>query len=95
MADTTPISTRIPESFNARLREAAGRSQQSVSQLLRQIVIDYLEGVRSAENAPDSTTKQITKLREDLATTVAAMLVLYAKQTPASAESWVREHLAP
>ncbi|GMU82452.1 MAG: hypothetical protein AMXMBFR47_23230 [Planctomycetota bacterium] len=98
MPENVPVSFRLPEDLATRLKQVATTSGQTLSEVAREAVLAFVEQPGPADGQADanlSAKEDVARLREDLATMFATMLVVFAKQNPRDAEAWAREHLSP
>lgn len=89
------ISFRIPSTVSALLEEKAKERGQSPGTYARQLVLDSLNDKNTEElrHDLDELRDQVTKLREDLATAVVALLVNDEPKDEEQAKAWVRNTL--
>ncbi len=91
------ISFRLPAEFLKVLDEQALTEKKSRGAWARHLLIRALTDTERTELREELTKVQedFLKMRGDLATLGAHLLVKVANEEPAKAEAWVREHLAP
>jgi len=88
---TETVSFRLPATFAKELRNHAASADQSPGELARRLVIEALTNRHQQELSDLKET--VHKLRDDVATAVAVLLVKAGKSEPKEAEEWVRRNL--
>ena len=94
-AGSNLVSFRLPPPLLRQLDVLANGNEESRGDCAKRLVIESLSRswLQQLEVRFEATDQQIEKLREDVATTVAMMLVSFGKQDPVKVEAWVKEHL--
>lgn len=89
------ISFRLPIPFARQLAQQGAEHNQSSGEYARQLVTEALADVHREELRTElaAVRDAVQRLREDLATIAAALLVNAGKATAAQAEEWVRTTL--
>lgn len=103
-----PVTIRIASEFLKQLKDEAERDGCNLSDSARRHLLRSLTGSDSAELRSEleefraefrAENKKLhdalKKMRGDLATLGAHLLIKVAQDDEAEAEAWVREHLAP
>ena len=91
------VSVRLEPEFLKLLNDQAAADGKTAGALAKQLLIRALTDTERTELREELAKLQedFIKMRGDLATLGAYLLVKVAKEKPAEAEAWVREHLAP
>lgn len=90
------VSFRLPQAFLSQLiKDAEQRNLDSHHEFARQIVINYLTDASGEEGRQDvlDIKQSLETLREDLATSTAAILAFGGKWTPEQAKAWAKQTL--
>lgn len=92
---TQSISFRLPATFARQLAEEGAKEKLSPGEYARRIVLEALtdEAGEHAKRELSAIRESVEKVREDLATTAAALLVNAGKTTVPDAQAWVRSTL--
>jgi len=91
------VSFRLAPEFLKLLVEQAAKDGKSVHLCARRLLIRALTDTERTElrQELENLQQDFDKMRGDLATLGAYLLVEVAKKKPDEAAAWVREHLAP
>ncbi len=92
---TQTISFRLPSALIKQLTERATAQSLSVGECDSQMVLNILSDSANEQTREDLAELRagLERLREDLATATAALLVNAGKATQTDAEAWVRQSL--
>lgn len=89
------ISFRMPAAFAKQLAERGTKQNLSAGEQARRIVLEVLSDAATEQTREDLAALRdaIEKVREDLATATAALLVNAGKTTVQDAQDWARRNL--
>lgn len=92
---TQTISFRLPSALVKQLAERGATQNLSLGECARRIVLDALSDSANEQTREDlaEIREGLERVREDLATATAALLVSAGKAEQAEAEAWVKQAL--
>lgn len=92
---TQTISFRLPSALVKQLAERGATQNFSLGECARRIVLDALSDSTNEQTREDlaELREGLERLREDLATATAALLVNAGKVDQTEAEAWARQSL--
>lgn len=92
---TQTISFRLPSALVKQLTERGATQNLSLGECARRIVLDALSDSANEQTREDlaEIREGLERVREDLATATAALLVNAGKAEQAEAEAWVKQAL--
>lgn len=92
---TQTISFRMPTAYAKQLAERGAKQNLSAGEQARRLVLEVLSDAAGEQTREDvaALREAVEKVREDLATATAALLVNAGKATVQDAQDWARKNL--